>query len=288
MHHLTVAKWRYGSRTAAPSYGRRGCYAPESCHGHLQPSGLAIYKLTNLRATGGRQSCVGNLRARGRGAGAARAHHGGIEHLHQMRRLGQTAARGAIRWPQAGSLFMPVFGQATSDSIAANWITVVDFSGLFATAFEGDNLTCEECGVRSQNHNFFSLIVGDDARENDLSKLFQSCFAKSLSFRQVALKTIWKACALPSPVPKADHWECWYQPPTPLPGGGRLDLKLEPGKESNFRKPIFLESKVGSVLGLRQIKKYKDHGVEILIIVTKNRPEVSHDKLQQLNQGTSQ
>ena len=136
--------------------------------------------------------------------------------------------------------------------------------------------------MRSQNHTFFSLIASDNARENYLSKLFQACFANSVSFRQVTLSTIWEACALPTPVPTANNWECDYQPPTPLAGGGRPDLALRPGKESNFGKTIFLESKVGSLLGVRQLKKYKDYGTKILVAVTKNRPEVSHDKLRKM------
>ncbi len=133
--------------------------------------------------------------------------------------------------------------------------------------------------MRSQNHTFFSLIASDNARENYLSKLFQACFANSVSFRQVTLSTIWEACALPTPVPTANNWECDYQPPTPLARGLRPDLALRPGKESNFGETIFLESKVGSLLGERQLKKYKIYGTKILVAVTKNRPEVPHDKL---------
>jgi hypothetical protein len=136
--------------------------------------------------------------------------------------------------------------------------------------------------VRSQNHTFFSLIASDGAGENYLSRLFQACFANSVSFQQVTLRTILEACALRTPVPKADNWECDYQPPTPLARGGRPDLALRPGKESNFGKTIFLESKVGSLLGERQLKKYKKYGTKILVAVTKNRPEVSHYKLRKI------
>jgi len=87
---------------------------------------------------------------------------------------------------------------------------------------------------------------------------------------------------LPTPVPETDNWECDYQPPTQLPGGGRPDLALRPGKGANFGRPIFLESKVGSRLGERQLKNYKNHGTKILVAVTKNRPEVPREKLRQM------
>jgi hypothetical protein len=134
--------------------------------------------------------------------------------------------------------------------------------------------------VRSQeNSSFFSLVAGSGAGENYLSRLFQACFAKSASFRKIALSTIWKACALPKPVPEADNWVCDYQPSTWVPGGGRPDLCLRPGQAANVSKHIVLESKLGSRLTEQQLKNYKDHGTKVLIAVTKNRPEVPHKRL---------
>lgn len=134
--------------------------------------------------------------------------------------------------------------------------------------------------AEQQRHSAAHRDILHGGGEDYLSRLFQACFANSVSFRQIALSTIWKACALPSPVPKADNWECDYQPPTPLPGGGRLDLALRPGQEPNF--VIFLESKVGSHLGVPQLKKHKNYGIKILVAVTKNRPEVPHDILRKI------
>ena len=79
-------------------------------------------------------------------------------------------------------------------------------------------------------------------------------------------------------MPTADNWECEYQPSTQV-AGGRPDLRLRPGKDSYFSKPIDLESKVGSPLKKEQLKNYKDHGTKILAAVTKNRPEVSYKEL---------
>jgi hypothetical protein len=137
--------------------------------------------------------------------------------------------------------------------------------------------------VRSQeNRSIFSLVAGSGAGENYLSRLFQACFAKSVSFRQVALSTIWKACALPKTIPKADNWVCDYQPSTHVTGGGRPDLCLRPGQAANVSKHIVLESKLGSILTEKQLQKYKDHGTKVLIAVTKNRPEVPNKRLREL------
>jgi hypothetical protein len=129
--------------------------------------------------------------------------------------------------------------------------------------------------MRTQNHSFFYLIGGDNAGENYLSRVFQACFATSLCFRQIVLKTIWNASAFQSPVPDADNWECDYQPAVPDGKRHCPDLCLRPNKNSGFDKHIFLESKVGAVLTEEQLKKYIDSGVEILIAVTKNRPQVA-------------
>lgn len=136
--------------------------------------------------------------------------------------------------------------------------------------------------MRSQDHTFFYLVAGDSAGENYLSRLFQACFAKSLSFRQIVLSTIWKSCSLPMPVPAANNWKCDYQPTTEIARGGRPDLCLRPPKDAKFRKLIFLESKLKSLLDERQLRKYRDHGADILVAVTKNRPEVPQYGFRQL------
>jgi hypothetical protein len=47
-------------------------------------------------------------------------------------------------------------------------------------------------------------------------------------------------------------------------------------------KPIFIESKVGAVLGERQLKNYIDSGTEILVAITRNWPEVPRTRLAKL------
>lgn len=87
---------------------------------------------------------------------------------------------------------------------------------------------------------------------------------------------------MPKAVPKADNWVCDYQPSTPVPGGGRPDLRLRSGQAANISKHIILESKRDSILPEQQLTKYKDHGTEVLIAVTKNRPEVTYKRLREI------
>ena len=102
-----------------------------------------------------------------------------------------------------------------------------------------------------QHKSFFKIIAGQNASENDLSRFFRACFLNSPEFAQIMLTTIWREAGLSGSAPKADGWECDYQPATPVHGRGRPDLCLMPpsglGKRA-IHKPIFLESKVGSRL----------------------------------------
>jgi hypothetical protein len=53
---------------------------------------------------------------------------------------------------------------------------------------------------------------------------------------------------------------------------------------SSGHKPIYLESKVGAVLGEKQLLNYINSGAEILVAVTKKWPEVSRVRLRELGQ----
>ena len=65
--------------------------------------------------------------------------------------------------------------------------------------------------MRTQDGPFFVIVAGDNAGENYLSRVFQACFANSLCFREIVLRTIWKVCELPTPFPNADSWESWLR-----------------------------------------------------------------------------
>jgi hypothetical protein len=129
-----------------------------------------------------------------------------------------------------------------------------------------------------QQKSFFKIIAGQNASENDLSRFFRACFLNSPEFAQIMLTTIWREAGLSGSAPKADGWECDYQPATPVHGGGRPDLCLMPslglGKRA-IHRAIYLESKVGAPLTERQLQRYKKHGTEVLVAITKNWPEVS-------------
>jgi hypothetical protein len=57
----------------------------------------------------------------------------------------------------------------------------------------------EETGMASSedpHQSFFEIIVGRNASENDLSRLFCACFSESPAFAQTALTTIWRTAKL--------------------------------------------------------------------------------------------
>ena len=129
-----------------------------------------------------------------------------------------------------------------------------------------------------QHKSFFKIIAGQNASENDLSRFFRACFVNSPEFAQIMLTTIWREAGLSGSAPKADGWECDYQPAAPVPRGGRPDLCLMPPSGLGRRamhSAIYLESKVGAPLTEQQLQRYKEHGTEVLVAITKNWPEVS-------------
>ena len=62
----------------------------------------------------------------------------------------------------------------------------------------------------------------------------------------------------------------------PVPGGGRPDIRL-----TNGRRVVHLESKVEAELTLKQLKKYRESSVKVLIAMTKYRPDVPPAELWQ-------
>jgi hypothetical protein len=140
----------------------------------------------------------------------------------------------------------------------------------------------------ARRHAFFRFIVGEDASENSLSRLFCACFLESPAFAQTVLTTIWEKVGV-GRIPKVDGWECHYQPTTPLHGGGRPDFCLIPPpgrRHGTSYKPIFVESKLEAKLTERQLRKYRMKGTEVLVALTKNWPEVSQERLDEIGVKT--
>jgi len=128
---------------------------------------------------------------------------------------------------------------------------------------------------------FLRLLAGSRPSENYLSRAFQACFRRSPIFANAIIKLLWKTCALKGSTPDSSEWTCEYQPATPRGKKIRPDLCLRPPLSSGH-KPIYLESKVGAVLGEKQLLNYINSGAEILVAVTKKWPEVSRVRLREL------
>jgi hypothetical protein len=129
------------------------------------------------------------------------------------------------------------------------------------------------------------MLAGSRPTENYLSRAFQACFTQSSVFANATLKLLWKSLNLRKPTPDAEGWICEYQPPAPHVRSIRPDICLRPphasGRLTKY-KPIFLESKVGAVLGEQQLRRYKESGVEVLVAITKNWPEVPKKRLRDM------
>ncbi|MBZ0070841.1 MAG: hypothetical protein K8I04_03815 [Gammaproteobacteria bacterium] len=139
--------------------------------------------------------------------------------------------------------------------------------------------------IRSDPSNFFIALAGSKPSENYLSRAFHACFTQSPAFANTILSLIWKSRGMRGDVPDYKNWVCDYQPVTPLNKTIRPDLCLQPTqgtKRTGASKPIFIESKVGAVLGEDQLKNYIDSGTEVLVAITKNWPEISRARLSQL------
>ncbi len=143
----------------------------------------------------------------------------------------------------------------------------------------------EKVNVRDHPLPFFRILAGSKPSENYLSRAFQACFTQSPTFANCVLSLLWKSCRIAGKVPDASDWVCDYQPATPHGGSIRPDLCLRPflgPNQESPHKPIFIESKLGAILGEQQLKNYIKSGTEILVAATKNWPEVSKKKLSAL------
>jgi hypothetical protein len=59
-----------------------------------------------------------------------------------------------------------------------------------------------------------------------------------------------------------------------------VDIRISPANEGRQRAPVFhLESKLATSLTLEQLQRYRKHGVDHLIAVTKNPPEVGPEDI---------
>lgn len=123
-------------------------------------------------------------------------------------------------------------------------------------------------------------LAGTSQQENQASRTFLACFERSQFVRRQVLEWLRDACRIGIALPTAEHWTCAVEVPTPRRGGGRVDIRIAPTNGVGRSLPVFyLESKVESVLTMEQLKRYKRHGVEYLVAVTKYPPEITRKEL---------
>jgi len=123
-------------------------------------------------------------------------------------------------------------------------------------------------------------LAGTTQQENQFSRTFRVCFEQSPFVRRQVLGVLRTACRIKTDVQGIAEWNCAVEVPTPLGGGGRPAIRLSPASEGRRRAPVFyLESKLASSLTLEQLRRYRKHGVDYLIAVTKNPPEVSREDI---------
>ena len=130
---------------------------------------------------------------------------------------------------------------------------------------------------------FFELgrLAGSSQRENQLSRTFAACFQESLSFRELALNVLRRVARVPDAQGNPTEWSCTAEVATPIPGGGRVDLRFT-RRRARGDVNIHFESKVESPLTKAQLVRYQDSGVENLVVVTKYPPELTASELQQI------
>ena len=115
-----------------------------------------------------------------------------------------------------------------------------------------------------------ATLAGSGQQENQFSRTFVACFDQSEFFQQQILEELFALCRIRSRKYTDVHWDCAVEVPTPLAGGGRIDIRLAPTGDVGAKLPVFhLESKLGSPLTLDQLRRYRKKGVEYLIAVTK-------------------
>lgn len=128
--------------------------------------------------------------------------------------------------------------------------------------------------------SFFGTLgrLAGRERENQFSRMFLACFEHSRYFRSCILDLLKITCRISGSLPGPDQWICAVEVPTPIPGGGRLDIRIS-SAVNGFHIVFYLESKLKSTLTFEQLHRYRKHGVEYLVAVTKNEPEVTSDKI---------
>jgi hypothetical protein len=118
-------------------------------------------------------------------------------------------------------------------------------------------------------------LAGTGQQENQFSRTFSACFEQSPSFKRQVLNLLRGVCKIRTTLPPAEY-ECSVEVPTPLPGGGRVDLRIGSTKATRDSLPLFyLESKLESPLTLEQLRRYRKHGIQYLVAVTKHPPAIT-------------
>ena len=100
-------------------------------------------------------------------------------------------------------------------------------------------------------------------------------------FRQQVLNLLRSVCRIRKALPTPEHWDCAAEVPTPWTCGGRVDLRIGPVTRTRDVLPVFyLESKVESPLTLQQLRRYRRHGVQHLVAVTKYPPKLTQREIE--------
>lgn len=125
--------------------------------------------------------------------------------------------------------------------------------------------------------SFFGILgTGTNRQETQFSRTFLACFEGSGFFRQQILHQLFTLCRIRTRGYEDARWECAVEVPTPIAGGGRMDIRLTLTGATRVKSPVFyLESKLESALTLEQLGRYRKHGVDYMIAVTKYSPEVT-------------
>lgn len=139
----------------------------------------------------------------------------------------------------------------------------------------------------SENHqeikSFFGLLTGTLHLENRISRLFQGCFLHSSSFRNAFLSLLFKKNIVKNNMLHQYNWDCFFQPQTPNSARLKPDLLLSTVTTKGNKIDFYIESKIHATLTDKQLRNYRQNGVQHLIALTKFIPDIPLSKLGKLD-----
>jgi hypothetical protein len=132
----------------------------------------------------------------------------------------------------------------------------------------------EGCEKRHEIQSFFGLLTGTLHLENRISRLFQGCFLHSSSFKKAFLSLLLEKKIVNNKMLHQYNWDCIYQPQTPNSTRLKPDLLLSTVTSNGNNLDIYIESKIHATLTDKQLRNYKQNGVQHLIVLTKFIPDI--------------